>query len=198
MISSEIPIIFYSTIAGIATLSGILLMEKKQDWAIKNSHFINSFAAGLILSVAFFHLAPEANELVEGDTAFLAIFLGFLAFYLLENIVVLHSGAELHYGYMEEEVTTHRHSYQTSVMAFSGLAFHSFVDGIIIGVGFEVNAEVGFLAALAVILHEVPEGISSFAIMREAMKLEKARALAIIVAIATPIGALVSLVFIGN
>ncbi|MFW9990481.1 MAG: ZIP family metal transporter [Candidatus Odinarchaeota archaeon] len=196
MPGQEIPILFYSTIAGLSTLVGIWLMEKKQQWAVNNSHFVNSFAAGLILSLAFFHLVPEAGELA-GITAFQAIFAGFFAFFLLENVFVLHSGAEIHYCMDQDDLTTSKHLERKGLMAFSGLAFHSLVDGIVIGVGFEVDPVVGLLAAVAVISHEIPEGVTSFALMRmSGMELNTSRYLSVVVALATPAGAVISLLFL--
>ena len=107
---------------------------------------------------------------------------------------MIHSGTELRYCIDEEEPHSHMLP-TTGIMAFSGLALHSLIDGIIIGVGFEVSTEVGLLAAFAVITHEVPEGITSFALINETHP-SKAMILSIIVAIATPIGALLSLLFI--
>ncbi|UCG89937.1 MAG: ZIP family metal transporter [Candidatus Heimdallarchaeota archaeon] len=197
MYEMELLIIFYGTLAGIATLFGIYMIRRNHEWALKNSHYINSFAAGLILALVFFHLMPEAVELSE--LAFYpALFIGFFAFYLLENFIVIHSGSEIHYclDEDEDEFGAH-HTSRIGVMAFSGLAFHSLIDGIIIGVGFELSTEIGFLAAMAVILHEIPEGVTSFAIVNEVMP-DKSKILSIIVAIATPFGALFSLLFISG
>ena len=77
----EIMVLFYGSLAGSATLLGIILMRKKQEWAIKRSQYVNSFAAGLILALAFFHLIPEAAELSE--MAFPVIFIGFFLFYTM-------------------------------------------------------------------------------------------------------------------
>ncbi|MFX0065790.1 MAG: ZIP family metal transporter [Candidatus Hermodarchaeota archaeon] len=197
MSGSELIILFYATLAGLATIIGVWLMERKQHWAVDNSHYINSFAAGLILALAFFHLIPEAAELAE-LSAFLAIFIGFFVFFLLENVFVLHSGAEIHFCLEEdEEESKHVMKARTGFMAFSGLAFHSLVDGIIIGVGFEIDPMVGLLTSLAVIMHELPEGITSFALMRmSGMDLKRSRSLSIIIGIATPLGALISLLFL--
>jgi ZIP family zinc transporter/zinc and cadmium transporter len=193
MYEMEISVIFYGTLAGLATLFGIYVIRRNQEWALNNSHYVNSFAAGLILALVFFHLMPEAIELSE--LAFYpALFIGFFAFYLLENFIVIHSGSEIHYCLDEDEVGVH-HKSRIGVMAFSGLAFHSLIDGLIIGVGFELSMEIGFLAAMAVILHEMPEGVTSFAIINEVMP-DKSRILSVIVAIATPLGALFSLLFV--
>jgi ZIP family zinc transporter/zinc and cadmium transporter len=187
----EITVLFFGTVAGLATLTGILLMRTKQKWAIDRSQYVNSFAAGLILALVFFHLLPEASEL--SSIAFPIAFIGFFSFYLLENFIVIHSGSELHFHASDPCL---QHTSETNgVMAFSGLSLHSLIDGIIIGVGFELGTEIGILAALAVIAHEVPEGVTSFALINEALP-DKSFILSLIVAIATPVGALFSLIFI--
>ncbi len=198
MSEQVVSIIFYGLIAGLATLSGIFVMRRKQEWALHNSHYVNSFTAGLILALVFFHLLPEAIEL-SALASYPAIFIGFFTFYLLENFVVIHSGSEIHYclDEDEDESTSPHLASRLGLMAFSGLAFHSLVDGIVIGVGFEISPEIGFLAAMAVILHEVPEGVTSFALINRTMP-DKANVLSIVVALATPVGALISVFFIGN
>ncbi|MFX0171440.1 MAG: ZIP family metal transporter [Candidatus Hodarchaeota archaeon] len=200
MIVPEVVVIFYGVVAGVGTLSGIYIMNSRQEWAIKHSHYVNSFAAGLLLALVFFHLIPEAVELLEvqemSELAFIAVFVGFFFFYLLENFIVLHSGSEIHY-HLEESPVPHVHTSETrmGLMAFSGLAFHSLIDGVIIGVGFEISSEIGFLAAMAVILHEIPEGVTTFTLINRTIP-EKAKLMAIIVALATPCGAVFSLLFV--
>jgi ZIP family zinc transporter/zinc and cadmium transporter len=191
MYEFEITVLFYGSLAGIATLLGIILMRKKQEWAIKRSQYVNSFAAGLILALAFFHLIPEATELSE--MAFPVIFIGFFLFYTMENFLVIHSGSELHFH--KDSPCLEHTAPVTGVMVFSGLVLHSLIDGIIIGVGFELSIELGILAAFAVISHEVPEGITSFALINETIP-EKASILSILVALATPVGSIISLLFI--
>ncbi|MFX1521041.1 MAG: ZIP family metal transporter [Promethearchaeota archaeon] len=192
-----LPVIIFGSIAGTATLTGVFLLTKKEDWARKNSHFINSFAAGVILALALFHLMPEALELNE--FALVYVFIGFIVFYLLESVLILHSGAEIHYmdkahiG-IAESLSEKR---TKGIVVISGLGFHSLIDGIIIGVGFEVSTSIGLLTSLGVILHEFPEGITSVSILLDA-GMDKLAALrySIIVAVATPIGSIGSLIFV--
>jgi zinc and cadmium transporter len=182
-------IIAYSTIAGLSTLLGIALVIVNEERVIRYSHYVNSFAAGLILGVAFFHLFPESLDLSEN--ALLYIFLGFLVFYLLENLMVLHSGSEIHF----EGKRNPQHT--KGMVMFSGLFFHSLLDGIIIGVGFEIDPKVGLLTSLGIILHEVPEGVTSFSLLMASITRNTALKMSIAVAFATPLGALISLAFIG-
>jgi zinc and cadmium transporter len=184
----EFNVLFYSSIAGLSTILGIILVLLKEKLVIKYSHYVNSFAAGLILGVAFFHLFPESLELY--NNALLFILIGFLIFYLLENLMVLHSGSEIHF----KEKKHSRHT-KGKVM-FSGLFFHSFVDGIIIGIGFEIDFKLGLLTSLGVIAHELPEGVTTFALLINSLERKTALKLSIAVALATPLGALISLTFI--
>ncbi len=186
----EFSTIFYSTIAGLSTILGIIMVILKEKWVLKHSHYVNSFAAGLILGIAFFHLFPESLELAENAVLF--IFIGFLLFYLLENVMVLHSGSEIHF----KEKSNPQHT--KGMAMFSGLFFHSLLDGIIIGVGFEVDPKVGLLTSLGVILHELPEGVTTFSILIASIKRKTALKLSVAVALATPVGALISLAFVGG
>ena len=186
----EFSIIFYSTIAGLSTIVGTILVILKERWVLQHSHYVNSFAAGLILGITFFHLFPESLELSEN--ALLFIFIGFLFFYLLENVMVLHSGSEIHFTAKSNPQHT------KGMVMFSGLFFHSLLDGIIIGVGFEVNPKVGLLTSLGVILHELPEGATTFSLLINSIKEKTALKLSITVALATPLGALISITFIGG
>jgi len=183
-------IILYSAIAGLSTLLGIALVIINEERVVRYSHYVNSFAAGLILGVAFFHLFPESLELSEN--ALLYIFVGFLVFYLLENLMVLHSGSEIHFKGKRNPQHT------KGMVMFSGLFFHSLLDGIIIGVGFEIDPKVGLLTSLGIIMHEVPEGVTSFSLLITSIARNTALKMSIAVALATPLGALISLAFIGG
>jgi zinc and cadmium transporter len=181
-------IIFYSAIAGLSTIVGIVLVIMGEELVIRYSHYVNSFAAGLILGVAFFHLFPESLELSEN--ALLFIFVGFLVFYLLENVMVLHSGSEIHFS------EKHNPHHAKGMVMFSGLFFHSLIDGVIIGVGFEIDPKLGLLTSLGIISHELPEGVTSFSLLVTSIARKTALKMSIAVALATPLGAILSLAFI--
>jgi len=186
----ESSIVFYSALAGLSTIVGISLVIIGEAWVVRYSHWVNSFAAGLILGVAFFHLFPESLELSEHALVF--IFLGFLVFYLLENVMVLHSGSEIHFSKKDNPRLA------KGMVMFSGLFFHSLIDGVVIGVGFEVDPKLGLLTALGIIAHELPEGVTSFSLLVTSIARKTTVNMAIAVALATPFGAVLSLAFIGG
>src|SRR4030043_40221 len=183
-------IIFYSALAGLATILGMIMVILKEEWVLRNSRHVHSFAAGLILGIAFFHLFPESLTLTGNPMTF--IFTGFLIFYLLEHMMVLHSGSEIHYK------EKHNPQHTKAMVMFSGLFFHSILDGLIIGVGFEIDSTIGILTSLGVIMHEFPEGVTTYSLLVNKIKRKLAFNLSIAVALATPIGALISLTFLGG
>jgi ZIP family zinc transporter/zinc and cadmium transporter len=168
---------------------GVVLVIFKERWVLRYSHYVNSCAAGLILGIAFFHIFPEALKL--SDHALLFIFTGFLFFYLLESVMVIHSGSEIHF----QEKYNPKHA--KGVVMFAGLFFHSLLDGIIIGIGFEIEPGLGLLTSLGIILHEFPEGVTTFSLLISSIKKTTALKMSLAVALATPLGALASLTFIG-
>lgn len=144
----QFSIIFYSTIAGLSIVLGVILVLLRENIILKYSHYVNSFAAWLLLGIAFFHLFPESLELSENALFF--IFSGFIVFYFLENVMVIHSGSEIHFS--EKSGSQHN----KGMVMFLGLFFYSLVDGILIGVGFEIDIKLGLLTSLGVISHELP------------------------------------------
>ncbi len=174
-------------IAGAASLVGIALVMRWHKWTVKHSHFVNSLAAGTILGVAFFGLLPEAMALYKN--AMLYVFIGFLALYIVENIMVFHSGAEIHFH------GEHQHAHANASRAwtvFVGLFLHSLIDGFVIGVGFEASHSLGIAATMSVVIHELPEGATTFALLLGSIKRRSAMILSIAVGLATPLGAIIS------
>lgn len=175
-------VIVFGMLAGVATLAGIYLIIKKEDWAQKNLIYLISFSAGIILSICFTHLLPEAIE--QSSLALFIVLASFLAFYVLEHALTLHVCRE------NRECEAHE---TFTLVTWAGLLLHSFIDGLIIGVGFEVSYTLGALSALAVLLHRLPDGISSMAVMLHGgYNIKQASRYSLAIAAVTPLGALIS------
>ncbi len=181
---------FYGGFAGLATLAGIYIVLTREAWARRSSIYLISFASGALLAASLLDILPESLELNEN--AVIYALLSFLAFYVLEQNVVVHAGHE-DPDCSEESEMHHRHT--LGVISFLGIGFHSLLDGVIIGAGFADSAVTGIIATVGVILHEFPEGLSMMAILLHA-GLTRSRALtySVVVALATPVGAIVSYV----
>jgi ZIP family zinc transporter/zinc and cadmium transporter len=176
--------LLYSLIAGGATLIGVYLLFIKVKWAERNAVYFLSFSAGVVLTVAFTHMIPEGLEFYA-DTLAVVLFT-IIGFYILEHTVAIHTCHE-------DVCETHRLGLPT----FIGISTHSLVDGIAIGVGFEAGFEVGIAAALAILLHRVPVGITVTALLFHA-GYSRGRMLVMgwIVALATAVGAVGTHLFV--
>jgi ZIP family zinc transporter/zinc and cadmium transporter len=174
----------YSVIGGFAALLGTSLVFCCSSWAKKNSVFLVSFAAGVMLSIAFIGLIPESVELAPN--VWQVVFIGFLAFYLLQQLVMLHFCHE-------DDCHVHRFG----ILSCGGLFIHAFLDGVAIAAGFEAGETLGLLTTLAVLLHEVPQGITITGIlMHSQMKTRRVVLFSTGVAAATPVGAVISYFFL--
>jgi len=141
-----------------ATFLGGLLALKYRD----QLHLILGFTAGVLLGVVAFDLLPEIMEEVEhtglpAELPMIALVVGFFAFHIIEKWLLIHHSHEESYG-------PHKHP---TVGIFSSLAIagHSFLDGVGIGLGFQVSPEVGILVAVAVISHAFSDGLNTVSLM---------------------------------
>lgn len=179
-----INVIIYSLIAGLSTIFGVYLVRRFEEWTKRNAVLLISFAVGVLLANAFFHLLPEA---IEKSSSWFYWTLGAIIFlFLIEHFVIIHTCHE-------EKCESHA----LGVTSFSGIVFHSLIDGIIIGVGFGVSFAVGLLASLAVIFHETAEGVFIYTLLTHDKTFRnKALIYSWIVALATPFGAIITFLFI--
>jgi ZIP family zinc transporter len=157
-----------------ATLLGGQLALRFRD----QLHLILGFSAGAVIGVAFFDLLPEALEL-GGSPALTCTLVagGFLAYLILDRLAVFHAH---HHGHMHEECSDHEHHEhherdpdsfavrprQTErcwarLFGAASLSLHSFLDGVAIGLAFQVAAPVGFVVAFAVLAHDFSDGINT-------------------------------------
>ena len=125
-------------------------------------HYILSFAAGVLLGVVSFDILPEMFKLslahgFDVTGAMVALVVGFLLFHGLEKFVLIHHVHEADYA-------VHHHP-QVGILSAVSLAGHSFMDGVGIGLGFQVSSAVGTMVAIAVISHDFCDGLNTVSLM---------------------------------
>lgn len=181
--------IFFSLLSFVSTFLGGLFALKNRD----KLHLIMSFTAGVLVGVAFFDLLPEIFSLTteihsQVIVPMVALVVGFLLIHILEKVAVIH-------GTHEEEYAHHKHP-TVGLISASGLSFHSFLDGVGIGLGFHVSSAVGILVALAVIAHDFSDGLNTVTLMLANKNThKKAVTLLLVDAIAPVVGALSTFLF---
>ncbi len=141
-----------------STLSGGLFALKFRD----RLHLILSFTAGVLLGVVSFDLLPEIFRLaqthdIDASGAMISLVFGFLLFHSLERFVLIH---HVH----EPDYAAHHHPHM-GVYSALALAGHSFMDGVGIGLGFQVSSAVGITVAIAVIAHDFCDGLNTVSLM---------------------------------
>ena len=145
-------IYLYAVLAGLSdVIAGWLALRGRAGRV--DPRYVIGFAAGVMLAVSFLDILPEVN--LKEDAAVLA--LGFLAFYVLEKVMMIHACGE-------SECETH----QIGPVAVVGMALDNFVDGAGMAVGYLIDPFLGLLITTAVILHEIPQGVTASLIMQAA------------------------------
>ena len=112
----------------------------------------------MLLGATFFDLLPESIEAAQSQgwgarAMFVVLVIGFLGFYVAERVLILHSCAE---GDCTNEA--HRRLGRMSVM---GLIAHSTLDGAAIGAASLVNLRVAIVVALAIVAHDLSDGLNT-------------------------------------
>jgi zinc and cadmium transporter len=180
-------VILASFLACGVTTIGIYVISKYEQWGRAHSVYFMSFAAGVLISVSFMHIIPKSFEMNSTAPVFLLV--GFLVIYLSNRFLNLY--------------ICHKYEcadYAVGVIPMLGIGFHSFIDGVIYSVAFNVSIFTGVLAAIGMILHEFPEGIVTFVLLQRGGFSRRTSAVYafLAAAISTPLGTLVSYSFVNN
>ena len=131
-----------------------------------------SLAAGALLATAFMHLLPEAFESQVGaHELFPTLLVGLIFFFLLDKAELWHHGHEHHHGH--DHAHDHAGSHEParsggSWAILTGDSVHCFGDGVLIASAFMADMRLGVVAALAVLMHEVPHHMGDLAVLRQA------------------------------
>jgi len=175
-----------SLLAALAALGGGFLAIRGR----KQLSYTLGFTAGVILGLVAFDLLPEIFNITSKtglDTKWpmITLVIGFLAFHIIEKFILIHHPQENSY-----EPHVHPHVGLASALALAG---HSFLDGVAIGVAFQVNRAVGTAVAIAVISHRFADGFNTTNVMlHHQNKPNRARRLLYIAAIMPVLGVLLT------
>ena len=144
-----------------------------------------SLAAGALLATAFMHLLPEAFESQAGaKDLFLTLLVSLVFFFLLDKAELWHHGHEHHHDHVDhphDHGAHHHHGHHHgnpaaaasaepkpvgSWAVLTGDSVHCFGDGVLIASAFMADMRLGAIAALAVLVHEVPHHMGDLMVLR--------------------------------
>jgi zinc and cadmium transporter len=129
-----------------------------------------SMSAGVLLGTALLQVLPEAFESkAEPQALFATLLGGLLFFWLLEK-------AELyrHDHHHEGDGHAHHHHFDAQQAGRGGYSVlvgdtvHNFCDGVIIAAAFLANPGLGWVTALAIMAHEIPQEAGDYIVLLNA------------------------------
>ncbi len=162
---------------------GILAIYRYREWAEKAKDYFMCFAAGILISTPLMFALPNAVR--ANNWAGPAALVGFLFMYFSNELI---------------KRRTHKKELAFGVTAAEGIGIHSFIDGIIYAVTFNVSIVTGILSATGLVVHEFAEGIITYiCLMKGGVSKKVAVLYAFLIAgLTTPIGAFVVYPFISR
>ncbi len=149
--------IVLAAVTAIATAAGGLLALKTRD----RLHLTLGLSGGLLLGLVAFDLMPEVFELSDATfgnvrVVSIAFVIGFLLLHFAEQFFGGHDPAESDYG--------HDHKHSSNVAGTLGaiaMGGHVFLDGVGLGLAFQVNNALGIAVFIAILSHAFSDGLNT-------------------------------------
>lgn len=112
-----------------------------------------SFAASMMVAISFLQLIPEGLKYTPLFLIAISFFVGIAIMRIVDRLLP-HINPEL--------IKKEKPSIERSVtMLVIGIALHNIPEGLAIGVGFAITAELGIVIALAIAIQDFPENIAT-------------------------------------
>ena len=160
--------VFGISLVSLAGVSVLALGPQRLERAV---FLLVAFAVGAMFGGAILHLIPEAYEaLGPGLLPGLLVLVGVGSFFVLEKFLHWHHHHDLpalgaaHSGHGHASDTDDSPGH-VAAMSIAGNAAHNLIDGAVVAASFLVSPETGFVTALAVVLHEIPQEIGNFGVL---------------------------------
>lgn len=154
----NLSIITISVLLILSSLLGGAVAQKLQ----KKLNYLLGFVAGLMLGVVTFDLLPEIFSLTTQGVSMIypmiALAVGFIGFHFVEQMVAMHSENE-------NEYKSHSHSHVGKLSIYA-LILHRLLDGLSIGIAFQLNYALGITVAVAIIAHSFTDGLNIISLGR--------------------------------
>jgi len=155
--------------------------------------FALGLSAGAMVYVSLVELLPEASGIIGRATGVLVFFMGIL-FIMIVDLLVPEVKNPHHYEGTEEAVAPHhdeRRLMRAGIMTAVAIGIHNFPEGLATFTSALSDTRLGALIAFAIAIHNVPEGIAvSVPIFYATSSRNKAFFYSFLSGMSEPIGAL--------
>lgn len=144
-----------SSIAGASTGVGGLISVSLRDLSVRRLGIWQGAAAGFMLSVSCFDLAPAVLEDLDAFPAFVFFMIGASLFALLKRYI-----PEPDMDMLQKEDVSTREVLWSGLLTAAGISLHNFPEGIAVCVASLRGMKFGLPLAVAIGLHNIPEGMA--------------------------------------
>lgn len=160
--------------------------------------FALGLSAGVMIYISFMEMLPDAIETVGQIGALAAFFIGIAVISIIDMLIPESENPHSYEG-LDEPTAPHQHSHlmRTGVLTALAIGIHNFPEGLATFASTLGDVKVGIFIAVAIAIHNVPEGIAvSVPIFYATGSRAKAFRYSFISGLSEPIGAMVGLLIL--
>ena len=161
----ELIILLAAFVIMLASLSGLLFaVARVGNWVSENLIYLNTFAAG-VFTVIMVDLLLEAFRSGSTNVLYVALatILGFCLFFLAEWFL-----PESHCHHDDDNCVHTEGDKRKAWKVLISDAFHNAGDGIVLVPVFLINIQLGLVATVGIVIHEIVQGVAQFFILKRA------------------------------
>ncbi len=196
-----------SLFAGLATGIGAVLAISIKDFKKKYLTLGLGVSGGVMIYISFVEMLPHAIENIEELNAVLFLFGGFILMFIIDALIPeqknphhfdkINFNIECETKEQSEKVHEDMKLKRTGILAALAIGIHNFPEGIATFVATLENPEWGLMIAIAVSIHNIPEGVSvAMPIQYATGDKKKAFYYSFFSGLAEPIGAFLAFLFL--
>lgn len=202
--SSLLTAFILTLIAGMGTGIGALLSLLPQARETKFLAGALGFSAGVMLYVSFLDLMPQTLEDMTGiygdklaNLYSVLAFFGGIALIALIDFLVPEDENPHEYNHTEQASNAGQASKRTGIMLALAIGIHNFPEGMATFISALDGVKVALPIVVAITLHNVPEGIAvSIPVFNATGNRRKALVWSILSGLAEPLGAVIGMLFL--
>ena len=151
----------FAAITVVATVLGGILALRSND----RFHLILGLSAGLLLGLVAFDLLPEifelnSDEIFHAPAVSVAFIAGFMLLHLIERALGSHEPSDSEYAHDHKH--THNLAGTVGDLTMSG---HVFLDGVALGIAFQVSDSLGIAIFVALLVHAFSDGLNTVSLL---------------------------------
>lgn len=178
-----LEVIIFSSLGGLFSLVGGVILLSRQDLAKKLARVATPFAAGALLAAVFLDLLPEGTHEGDSENVLTAALIGILLFFIAERVLWW-----FHHHHEDEKFKD-----PSKWLIIAGDTLHNALDGVAIAAAFLIDTPTGIVTTIAVAAHEIPQEIGDFGLLlAKGMSRKKVLLFNALSAVATTLAAVIT------